>query len=72
MDVFEDRVKILFRDTERSLLARRKSKKKSPSYTERKHPQPSVERNALKSYSQTASLFISGDTQRIAAFDQAD
>lgn len=54
MDVVEDEVKILFRDSECSLLAPRQSHK-SPSYTERKHPQPSVERNALHSYSQTAS-----------------
>lgn len=60
-----------FRDPEFSLSARRQSHK-SPSYTERMHPEPSVERKALNSYSQTASLFISCDTQRNAAFDQPD
>lgn len=71
MDVCEDGVQIRFRDPEFSFSARRQSHK-SPSYTERMHPEPSVERNALNSYSQTASLFISRDTQRNAAFDQPD
>lgn len=60
-----------FRDPEFSLSAPRQSHK-SPSYTERMHPEPSAERKALNSYSQTASLFISCDTQRNAAFDQPD
>lgn len=63
MDVVEDEVQILFRDPEFSLSAPRQSHK-SPSYTERMHPEPSVERNALNSYSQTASLFISCDTHK--------